>query len=175
MNSGFFLNPASSQGHLAFMYPKYHHIWRNGKLPDTAVDVLLTRLCWETSRLIHSPLSPGHVFVTTANLFQTTSSGCPILDTLSQGAWKGLGDCLFLVSSRACDHSCDTASCCFLTRKKHVPSWSIREISLPFRYIYSGAHVGRTGYNALSRTLTLRPFSLLPNLQKSLPVSGAWR
>lgn len=98
MNLGFFLSLASSQGYFSCMYQKHHHIWRNGKLPDAAIDVFLTALCWETSCLIHSPLAPRHVFVTTANLFQPSSSGCHILDSLSQRARKGLGDCLLLVS-----------------------------------------------------------------------------
>lgn len=170
MNLGFFLSPASSQGYFSCMYQKHHHIWRNGKLPDAAIDVFLTALCWETSRLIHSPLAPRHVFVTTANLSQPSSSGCHILDSLSQRARKRLADSLLLVSYQSmwgllwhCLRLLPgMQEICVLL--KHPWDQSTPQVG-----IYSRTYVGRAGFNTLSMTLWL--FSLLPDLQKSLPVS----
>lgn len=157
--------------HFSWMYQKYHHIWRSGRHPVTAIDIFPISLCWETSHLIHSPRPPTHVFVTTANLFQPTSFGCRTWTLPAKEHRRVWGTACSLCPIRACEDSPDTASDCFLTCKKHVSSWSISEINLPLMCAYMvNLTLGRARFSAPSMTHSL---TLLTSSQ--LAVSSVWR
>ena len=62
MNLGFFLNPASSQGHCFLRVLYTESYLEEQKLPVSAVGIVPIGLSPETSHLIHSPIPTRHLF-----------------------------------------------------------------------------------------------------------------
>lgn len=167
MNLGFFLNPASSQGHF-FLHVLYIESYpEEQKLPVSAVGIVPIGLSPETSHLIHSPIPTWHLFQD-----HQLSVISLTLSTKRHGRGRGLvAPCalsehvgtLLTLPQAASQHARH------MSPLKHLQGQSPPQCTYTLELMLGWARP-----NVPSMPLTFCRFPLLPKPQKSLVVLDAW-